>query len=66
MSTWFKEQRLEWIRETVQIFGFINRGHIQKKFSVSTPQASQDLRDAMLEWPLLMKYDAKAKRYIEI
>lgn len=63
MSTWFKRHRLEWIRESVLIFGFINREHIEKKFQVSTPQASQDIRDAMAEWPLLMRYNTSAKRY---
>jgi hypothetical protein len=63
VSTWFKRHRLEWIRESVSIFGFIHREHIEKKFRVSTPQASQDIRDAMAEWPLLMHYNVSAKRY---
>lgn len=66
MSTWFKQHRLVWIRESVLIFGFINREHIEKKFGVSTPQASLDLSDAMKEWPRLMKYDSSAKRYSRI
>lgn len=44
--TWFTEHRLAWIKESVEIFGFINREHIQKKFGISTPQASYDLREA--------------------
>jgi hypothetical protein len=64
MSTWFKSQRLEWIKESVWIFGFINREHIEKKFNVSTPQASLDLQDAMERWPHLMTYDRSAKRYV--
>ena len=66
MSSWFKEQRLEWIHESVRIFGFINRQHIEKKFDVSTPQASIDIRDAMKRWPNLMHYDTSAKRYVEL
>ena len=66
MSTWFKEQRLEWIHESVRIFGFINREHIEKKFDVSTPQASMDIRDAIKRWPNLMQYDTSAKRYVEL
>jgi hypothetical protein len=42
-DTWFVRQRQEWIAETVRIFGFINREHIERKFGVSTPQASIDL-----------------------
>ncbi|WP_448952189.1 hypothetical protein [Labrys neptuniae] len=66
MSRWFAEQRLEWIRESVRIFGFINREHIEKKFGVSTPQASYDIREAMKRWPNLMRYDSSAKRYVEL
>ena len=66
VSDWFHNHRLEWIRETVHIFGFINREHIERKFRVSTPQASKDLRCAMERWPLLMKYDTSEKRYVLI
>lgn len=63
MSNWFSEHRLTWIRESVLIFGFINREHIEKKFRVSTPQASADLKAASKKWPDLMTYNASAKRY---
>lgn len=63
MSNWFKETRLEWIKETVEIFGAINREHIQKKFGVSTPQASLDIRDAAKKWPDLLQYNTSTKRY---
>lgn len=64
MSTWYQNHRLEWIRESVQIFGAINREHIEAKFGVSTPQASLDIRNAMERWPDLMEYDTSAKRYV--
>lgn len=63
MSRWFAEQRIEWIAEMVRIYGFINREHIQKKFDVSTPQASIDLREAMKQHPNLIEYNASARRY---
>lgn len=63
MSDWFKRQRVEWIAEMVRIYGFINREHIEKKFGVSTPQASMDLRDAMAEHPNLIEYNRSSKRY---
>lgn len=63
MSRWFAEQRIEWIAESARIFGFINREHIQKKFGVSIPQASYDLRDTMKLHPDLLSYNASAKRY---
>jgi hypothetical protein len=61
---WFTDQRQRWIAETVSIFGFIQREHIMRKFGVSTPQASMDLRDFQKRNPGAIKYDASAKRYV--
>ncbi|TIW09542.1 MAG: hypothetical protein E5V66_22300 [Mesorhizobium sp.] len=63
MSDWFKRTRIAWIAEMVEIYGFINREHIQTKFGVSTPQASYDLRDAMAAMPGLIVYNTSSKRY---
>lgn len=41
---WFQRHRQEWIEETLRVFGFINRRHLQIKFGISTPQASLDLK----------------------
>lgn len=64
MSTWFVETRLAWIRESAEIFGFINREHIVRKFGVSAPQASIDLRAVQDRWPGLLAYDKSSKRYV--
>lgn len=64
MSNWFTETRLAWIKETVEIFGFINREHIEKKFGISPAQVSLDLRAAQERWPDLLKYNRSAKQYI--
>ncbi len=61
---WFVNHRLEWIKESVEIFDHINRHHIERKFGVSTPQASVDLREAQHRWPDLMEYDKSGKRYV--
>lgn len=61
---WFEEQRLNWIKESIEIFGHVNRSHIQKKFGVSVSQASLDLREAQHRWPDLMEYDMTGKRYV--
>lgn len=66
MSNWFVEQRLAWIKESVEIFGAIRRQHIQKKFGVSTAQAALDIREALTRWPGLMEYDRSLKRYARI
>jgi hypothetical protein len=46
------------------VFGFINREHIERKFGVSTPQASMDLRDYMRTNPGMIVYDKSSKRYV--
>lgn len=63
MSDWFKRHRVEWIIEMIEIYGFINREHIEKKFGVSTPQASVDLQAAMRQNPGLIRYNRNTKRY---
>jgi hypothetical protein len=60
---WFMEFRQAWIKESVEIFGFINREHIVKKFDVSIQIASGDLQAAMKRWPTLMAYNVHTKRY---
>lgn len=62
---WFQEQRLNWIKESVDIFGYVNRHHIMKKFSISHSQASQDIREAQYRWPDLIDYDRSGKRYVK-
>lgn len=64
MARWFEQHRMEWIAETLRIFGFINREHIMRKFGVSMPQASADLRVFQRRQPGLMAYDLSAKRYV--
>lgn len=63
-KSWFVEQRMNWIAETLRVFGFINRAHIERKFGVSTPQAANDLRLYQERHPDVMTYDKSAKRYV--
>jgi hypothetical protein len=63
-GNWFTEQRQKWIAETIGIFGFINREHIQRKFGVSTPQASYDLKEFQRRNPGAVTYDIHRKRYV--
>lgn len=63
-GNWFQQQRLLWIRETVHIFGAINRKHLVRKFGISEPQASGDLQLALQVWPGLMHYDTSQKAYV--
>lgn len=60
---WFIRYRQEWIAETIRIFGFINRIHLERKFEVSTLQASHDLSLFQRENPGVIEYNRKTKRY---
>jgi hypothetical protein len=61
--TWFTEHRQAWIAETLRVFGFINREHIERKFGVSTPQASYDLKEFQRANPNAITYNKTARRY---
>lgn len=61
---WFEQHRMEWIAETLRVFGYINRDHLMRKFGISTPQASSDLQQFQRLNPKAMTYDQSAKRYV--
>lgn len=63
MSGWFQNARLEWARESIEIFGFLNRRHLMAKFGISEPQAAADLKRARARWPDHFHYNPKAKRF---
>jgi hypothetical protein len=64
MPRWFEQHRMQWIAETIRVFGFINRQHLERKFGISQPQASLDLAAFMRTHPTAMTYDRSAKRYV--
>ena len=41
---YFEQLRIGWIIESIEIFGFINRSHVSKKFGVT----EEDLKRAVL------------------
>ena len=61
---WFKQHRQEWIAEAVRVYGFINRDHLIRKFGMSVPQASYDLKEFQRVNPDAITYDKSAKRYV--
>ena len=61
---WFQTHRLEWIAETLRVFGFINREHIERKFGLSTPQASKDLQLFQKLYPETVEYNLSLKRFV--
>lgn len=61
--TWAQEQRLNWIAEMCEIYGFINREHLVKKFRISTPQAALDFGLFARTRPEFLVYDPHKKHY---
>jgi hypothetical protein len=61
---WFTEQRQLWIAEMLHIYGFINREHLQRKFGISQPQASDDLQTFLRNHPGKVRYDLRQKCYV--
>lgn len=63
MMRYFEQMRVAWIIEMVEIYGFINRGHVVKKFGVTEQVASKDFGTVQKLHPHLMRYDTSAKCY---
>lgn len=61
---WFNNHRQEWIAETLRVFGFIQRQHLMRKFGISMPQASADLKAFIQSNPDAIVYDPHNKRYV--
>jgi hypothetical protein len=61
---WFAEQRQAWIADMLEIYGFINRDHLQRKFGISQPQASLDLQTFRIQHPEAITYDLSRKCYV--
>ncbi|WP_029066518.1 hypothetical protein [Labrenzia sp. DG1229] len=55
---------MAWISEALQVYGFINRQHLQRKFDISCPQAAIDFREYQKRHPGAMEYDASRKAYV--
>lgn len=60
---WFENQRVAFIAEMLHVYGFINREHLMKKFSISRPQASHDLTGFMKNSSGRVFYNLSTKRY---
>lgn len=60
---WFESQRIAWIAEMLHVYGFINRDHLIRKFGISRPQASKDLRSFQQRSAGGVRYNLSTKRY---
>ena len=61
---WFANHRMDWIAETLRVFGYINREHLVRKFEISVPQAAIDFKNFQRRYPDAMEYDKSQKRYV--
>ena len=61
---WYKNFRMAWIAESLRVYGFINRRHIERKFGLSTPQASIDLQEFQRLNPDEIEYKLSDKVYV--
>lgn len=62
-NTWFVEHRIEWIKEILEIFGYISEDHIIRKFKISQSQARMDILRIVRLHPGLIEYNKPQKRY---
>lgn len=60
---WFEEQRQAWIAEMLEIYGFIGREQLMKKFGISTAQCAIDFGEFQTANPGAMTYNLSSKRY---
>jgi hypothetical protein len=63
---WFLRQRMNWMVESLYVFGFLRREHLQRKFGISVPQASADFQLFMRLYPGRMQYDLSRKMYVAV
>lgn len=63
-SNWFERQRQAWIAETLQIYGFVNRRHLRRKFGISSEQARLDLRAFREANPGAIRYCRTARTWL--
>ena len=61
---WFENYRMDWIAEMLNIYGFVNREHLMRKFGISVPQASKDLNNFRRLNPDKIAYDLSLRRYV--
>jgi hypothetical protein len=61
---WSEETRLRAIDAAAFWEGRVNRGDLIRRFSISVPQATNDLREYQARAPGNLRYDAKLKTYV--
>jgi hypothetical protein len=64
--SYIQEHRHAWLRDTIEVYGFVNFKHVMRKFKVSKSTAILTLESAFEKTPpSTIKYDPRLKAYIK-
>lgn len=62
--TWARNQRLEFIRQHLALYGSIGREDLRRRFAVTHQTASADFAAFRAKWPDSLAYDGSRKTHI--
>ena len=61
---WYHSEKMRWIKEMLEVYGFIYRAHLIRRFKISNGQAAIDFRKFDELHGDLWRYDTRKKAYI--
>lgn len=62
-GNWYQKKRLKFVADMLRVYGFVNRGHLQRKFHISAHAAATDLAEFARANPGKIVYSNKLKCY---
>ena len=63
MSKYFINLQLEWMHESLRVYGYINRSHLMTKYGQSNANSALDLKAFHERYPGFCKYNTVTMRY---
>lgn len=63
MSGYFIKIRMDWMHESLRVYGYINRSHVMTKFGGSNGNAALDFKKFLKMYPGFCTYNTKTLRY---
>ena len=61
---WYHSEKMRWMKEMLEVYGFINRIHLMRKFKISNGQAAIDFRKFDELHGALWRYDNCMRAYV--
>ena len=61
---WYHSEKMRWMKEMLEVYGFINREHLMRKFKISNGQAAIDFRKFDESHGALWRYDIRKRAYV--